>query len=133
MQHESIYILSAFENQMDWSKVERYTEELIQSDIDGIHPSDVFPPIKGYETTIDKTDLGSNFIWGDLDRMIEVTKEHLGKKVWKVTDGHHRAFAFARAYEQTKLLCFKWIETERDYATLTSQEEIENFNNSLTV
>lgn len=127
MQYESIYILSAFQNQMDWTKVEMYTKELIESDINGKHPSDVFPPIKGYETIIDETDLGDKFIWGDLDRMIEVTEEHLGKKVWKVTDGHHRAFAFARAYEQTNLLCFKWIETELDYSCFVSQQEILTF------
>lgn len=113
MQYETQYILSAFQNAMDWEKVERYTKELIESDISGIHPTDVFPPITGFETTITEEDLGETFISGQ-ENLITVTKEHLGKKVWKVTDGHHRAFAFNRAYEQTRLLCFKWIETKDD-------------------
>lgn len=122
MQYKTRYIVSAFDNQMDWAKVEEFTQALIQDEI-----FNEFPPIAGFETIIDESDLGKNFIRGFEADDGEIKEEHIGIKAWVVTDGHHRAFAFNKALEKTGLLCFNHIETVEDYSCVTKQENLTKF------
>lgn len=100
-------IISAFSNQMDWNKVEKYTEimkeEMLQND---------FPPILGYPGYIDEAHVGTEFLNGT-----EITKKDIGKQVWYVTDGHHRAISAINA----KL---PYIKTKLDYSAIVSENNL---------
>lgn len=110
-------IISALCNPVDPNKVEEYAEIMrymgLQHD---------FPPILGFESTIDEDDVenGVEFMTGEL-----VTEDHLGLEVWRVTDGHHRTLANIEAG-------LGWIEVEKDYNTCVTQEELDEFKNRLT-
>jgi hypothetical protein len=103
-------ILSAFENAMDWDKVERFTDvlrvELLQNDV---------PPIKGFPDVLSEDDIGKAFLSGE-----EVTADHVGERVWYVTDGHHRSLAHIEAD-------VRYIRTELDYTCITSQEDFKTY------
>jgi hypothetical protein len=100
------------DNAMDWDKVDKYAKEMKENDELTSHWG--FPPITGYFSEISKDDIGDLFVWGDLDDAIEIKKEHIGKKVFFVTDGHHRVFAACKA----QIWC---IECEEDLTGFVSK------------
>ena len=106
-------IISAFENEMDFEKVEEYTQIMKVEML-----SHSFPPIMGFPTIIDEDDVGQYFLNGE-----EIEERHIGKLAWKVTDGHHRATSSINAN-------LPYIEVELDYGTITSKIDLENFRNS---
>ena len=113
------YIISAFANSMDWKKVEEYADRLIEEDI-----FNECPPILGFPRVLDEDDIGTPFI-RDLesdDEEKRVDRSMIGKVIWVVTDGHHRTFAFRRAYCRTKLHVFLHINAELDESNVTCQE-----------
>lgn len=104
------YIISAFANEIDQEKLEKYTQimqqEMLQHN---------FLPIFGYPSILDESDIGNKFLTGK-----EVTEEHIGKLVWFVTDGHHRSLAAIDAN-------IPWLRVELDYNTITSEEDMKNY------
>lgn len=119
------FLLSAFTNDMDWDLVEIYAQQLILEDI--YHKC---PAIGGFSRILDKDDIGLKFIRDEEEDECFVSEEHIGLEVWMVSDGHHRSFAFRRAYTRTGILVFKWIETELDPNCIVSEEELKNYYNS---
>jgi len=101
-------VISSFQNEMDWDKVERYTQEMKEKML-----SHDFPPITGFPSIINESDIGQKFLNGN-----EITEEDIGKQVWKVTDGHHRAISAINAE-------LPYIEVELDYSTITDPNELE--------
>jgi len=99
-------VISAFSNPIDEEKVEKYTakmqEEMLSHD---------FPPIMGFPTEIDENDIGDYFLNGN-----EITEDDIGKRAWKVTDGHHRTLSAINAH-------LPYIRTELDFSTVTNQAE----------
>ncbi len=71
-------IISAFQNEMDFDKVEKYTAIMKE-----LMLSHDFPPIMGYPRIIDEDDIGENYLNGE-----PVEFYHVGQLVWMVTDGH---------------------------------------------
>ena len=118
----SDYLISAFDNQMDWNKVSEYAERLIIEDI--YHEC---PAIKGFSRILDEDDIGTSFIRDQNEDLEEVSEIHLGLEVWMVTDGHHRSFAFRKAYEKTGILIFKWIDVEPDYSCFVTNQELKEY------
>jgi len=104
-------IISAFANEIEYSKVEQYTQ-IMQSEMLG-HD---FPPIMGYPVIIDENDICNYFLNGD-----EVIDSMIGKLAWKVTDGHHRSLAAIAAN-------LPHIEVTLDYGTITDPKDFTNFN-----
>ena len=100
-------IISAFANEINPVKLEEYTllmqEKLLSHD---------FPLIKGFPSVIDENDVGQEFLNGET-----ITDEHIGTKVWKVTDGHHRSLAAINAG-------LPYIRTEIDYSTITEEKDL---------
>ena len=72
-------IVSAFENMIDDDSLDYYRNEVNFDDVS---------PIKGYPSIIDEDDVESDmyFISGE-----PITHEHIGERIWYVTDGHHRS------------------------------------------
>ena len=105
-------IISAFENEMDWNKVNHYAEIMVYQGF-----NHEFPPIKGFECVIDQDDVNSNTVFMN---GAPVLKENIGEKVWKVTDGHHRTFACIKAE-------LGWIEVTKDFNTCVNEEELKEF------
>lgn len=99
-------VISAFANPIDESKVEEYTEKMRDMML-----SHDFPPITGFPTVIDESDVGDYFLSGD-----EITEEHIGKQAWKVWDGHHRTLAAINAN-------LPYIEVELEKAAVTDMDE----------
>lgn len=99
-------VISAFANEMDLDKVEKYTEIMKEQML-----SHDFPPIMGYPIIISEDDLGKNFINGE-----EITEDFIGQRAWVVTDGHHRVFA---ALE----VGLPMLEVQLDYSTVTNMDE----------
>ena len=117
------YLISAFENGMDWDKVDEYAERLIIEDI--YHEC---PAIQGFYRILDENDIGTPFIrHPDLEGDVLVSEEHMGFKIWVVTNGHHRSFAFRKAYAKTGILVFKGIDVTPDYSCFVTQQELENY------
>lgn len=104
-------VVSAFENEMDWNKVNDYTDKMTADMM-----QHEFPPIKGFPSEITDEDVGGVWMNGD-----EITSDDVGKKIWKVTDGHHRTIAAINS-------ALPYIETELDYATITDEAELELYN-----
>lgn len=104
-------IISAFANEIEYSKVEQYTQ-IMQSEMMG-HD---FPPIMGYPVIIDENDTCDYFLNGE-----EVSDSMIGKLAWKVTDGHHRSLAAIAAN-------LPHIEVKLDYGTITDPKDFINFN-----
>lgn len=100
-------LISAFENEMDWDKVDEFTQvlkiEMMSHD---------FPPLEGYPIIIDENDLGLVFM-----NLNEITEEHIGQLAWKVTNGHHRAFAAVNAG-------LPHIPVELDYSCRANEKEL---------
>ena len=72
-------IISAFQNEIDESSLDYYRNK----------SSEEWGNIMGYESIIDEDDVENTdktFISGE-----EITSEHIGEKVFYVTDGHHRS------------------------------------------
>lgn len=85
-------ILPAFvENEMDWSKVKKYAKKM--KDNDELTGDNGFPPILGYYDTINSDDVGKHFNWASEDNEEVITKKMIGIKIFRVTDGNHRACA----------------------------------------
>lgn len=107
-------IISAFANDMDSGKVEHYTNVMRVEML-----SHSFPPIEGFPTIIDESDVGDFFLTGE-----EIEECHIGILAWKVTDGHHRA---------KSAICAKlpYIETELDYSTITNEVDMKNFKDAM--
>ena len=109
-------IISAFENCMDYEKIETYTEIMKQEMM-----SHDFPPILGLLHTIDENDIEDDtcFLSGE-----QIEYKHIGQRAWKVTDGHHRSIAAINA-------CLPSIECQYDYSALVSAKEKELYNQGL--
>jgi hypothetical protein len=105
-------IISAFENEIDWNKVDDYTNIMQEKGL-----SHDFPPIYGYPHLIDEDDIGKMFLEGS-----SVEEEHLGHLVWMVTDGHHRSLAAIAAE-------IPHLEVELDYSCITSEQDLNSYNN----
>lgn len=107
------YIISAFQNEMDYNKVEEYARIMSIKML-----SHEFPPIQGYPCKIDEDDIMHNsFIDGR-----KIQPYDLGKTCWRVTDGHHRSLA-------ANIADLPHIETTLDYSCITSEEDFKNFDN----
>ncbi len=102
-------VISAFANTIDDSKVEEYTNTMKEMML-----SHDFPPITGFPTLIDENDVGDYFLSGE-----EITEEHVGKKAWKVWDGHHRTIAAINAN-------LPYIQVELEKAAVTDMDEFLN-------
>lgn len=102
-------VISAFANPIDDSKVEEYTNTMKEMML-----SHDFPPITGFPTLIDENDIGDYFLSGE-----EITDEHVGKKAWKVWDGHHRTIAAINAN-------LPYIQVELEKAAVTDMDEFLN-------
>lgn len=107
-------IISAFDNAMDWSKVDCYAQKMNQ---EMLHHG--FPPISGYPTIISDADVGGAFLTGE-----EIGEHHIGEYAWKVTDGHHRSFASIQAE-------LPYLETSLDESTITDELELHLYRQSL--
>jgi len=104
-------IISAFENCVDYDKVEKYANtmkaEMLSHD---------FPPILGYPGIIDEDDVDEKmFLNGEV-----VENEHVGNLVWYVTDGHHRSLAAIEAH-------LPHLEVEIDFSTITSEADLKQY------
>jgi len=104
-------IISAFSNEMDWDKVERYADIMKESGME--HG---FPAISGYPIIIDENEIGDQFLTGE-----EVSEHHVGQLAWKVTNGHHRSLGAIKA-------ALPWIDVELDYSTVTNMERHKRTN-----
>ena len=100
-------IISAFANEIDHDKLDEYTEIMRAEML-----SHSFPPIEGFPAIIDDSDIGEEFLSG-----AEVTTNDIGKKVWKVTDGHHRALSAIAAN-------LPQIDVVLDSSTITDEKEL---------
>lgn len=107
-------IISAFQNAMDFEKIDNYTNIMRYEML-----SHSFPPITGFPTIIDEDDIGQEFLTGE-----EITEKHIGVLAWKVTDGHHRSVSAIEAR-------IPYLETELDYSTLTSEVDMQNFREAM--
>lgn len=92
-------IISAFENIIDVDKLEKYTNIFNSKML-----SHGFPPIKGYPNIIDESDVGKEFLSGNV-----VSEDNIGEYVWVLTDGHHRTLAALEAN-------VPYLETQIDHA-----------------
>ena len=119
MEIDIFLIVSAFVNEIDYSKVNEYKERLIAEDI-----FNEVPPILGFPGEITEDHVGTYFMSGS-----EITLEDVGKSVWFVSDGHHRTLAFLDAYEETRLLVFKAISVKLDRACIVSEKDLIDYNN----
>ena len=104
-------IISAFENCIDFDKVEQYTEIMRREML-----NHQFPPIQGYPVILTEEDyLTTNFLNGEY-----VEEHNIGQIAWKVTDGHHRTIAAIEAN-------VPHLEVELDYSCITNEEELKQF------
>lgn len=103
-------IISAFQNEIDESKIEEYTNVMRREML-----SHDFPPINGYPSIIDEDDIGMLFLNGE-----EVDKSHIGTLVWYVTNGHHRAISAINAE-------LPHLATELDCSCITDEKELQQF------
>ena len=107
-------LVSAFENAMDFDKIEEYTDVYREQML-----SNEFPPILGHPSILDEGDIGNYFMNGD-----EITEDDLGKQVWMVTDGHHRSISAINAK-------VPYISVELDYSTITDEKELKQGGSDL--
>lgn len=107
-------VISAFENMIDYDKVEQYTE-VMQSEYDFEY---TFPPILWYPSIIteDMVDNEDMFLSGD-----EITSDLIGKACWMVTDWHHRTLAAVNSWKT-------YIDVELDRTAITDPLEVEAFD-----
>lgn len=107
-------IISAFQNEIDYSKVELYADVMREEML-----NHNFPPIMGYPSilTEDDVDQSQQFLSGE-----DITEDHIGQLAWFVTDGHHRSLAAIEANLPT-------LPTTLDYNTITNETDLKNFNN----
>jgi len=103
-------IISAFENDINWNKIDKYTAEMQEKML-----SHDFPAILGFPSVICEDDLGKCFLTNE-----EITEEHIGIFVWNVTDGHHRSISAINAN-------IPYLEVELDYSCITVEEELKQF------
>jgi hypothetical protein len=103
-------IISAFSNVIEGDKVYKYTR-LMESYM----LSHNFPPIQGYPIIINEQDIGEYFLNDE-----EIVESDIGKKAWRVTDGHHRSLAAISAL-------LPYIYVELDYGCITSALDKNNF------
>jgi len=97
-------LISAFCNAIEEEKVSAYSEVM--------RCGECFPPIAGYPTEIDESDLGDYFMNG-----MPIEECHFGMIAWKTTDGHHRSLAAIRAGTP-------FIDTEIDPSCFTVEAEL---------
>lgn len=102
------YIVPTFDNTIDTIKLEKYIN-IMKSKMLG-HP---FPPISGFPDFIDESMIGSEFLNGKI-----INKNDIGKYVWRITDGHHRALAAIDAN-------IPYLETKCDFAYIANETEYE--------
>jgi hypothetical protein len=103
-------IVSAFQNEIDHEKLIEYRDIMSHEML-----AHSFPPIMGFPSEIDENDIGNLFINGE-----EIQESDLGKKVWYVTDGHHRSMAASDAG-------IPYLEVTLDYSTITNETDFKNF------
>lgn len=108
-------IASAFENAVDWDKVQQYATEMRLQDYNSGQIN--FPPIMGFPSVIDEDDM-NNPEFGLLD--IDAPYEK-GDLIWKVTDGHHRTLAAIEAG-------IYMLDVTLDYSCITSENELKQFS-----
>lgn len=106
------FVISAFSNPIDENKVKEYTMIMQQEML-----SHSFPPITGFPTIIDDSDVGDYFMSGE-----EITKEHIGKQVWKVWDGHHRVLSAIDVN-------LPYIKVKLEHSAITNQDELKDGGN----
>lgn len=109
------YIISAFENPVNSSTVDEYTE-VMMNEYDTEY---TFPPIMWYPSIIteDTIDEYYEFInWN------EILRSDIWKVAWFVTDWHHRSMAANNAWK-------RYIDVELDRSTITDEKELEDFDN----
>jgi len=103
-------IISAFQNEIDESKIEEFTNimrrEMLSHD---------FPPINGYPSFVDEDDIGVLFMNGEV-----VDESHVGMLVWYVTDGHHRTISAINAE-------LPHLATELDYSCITNEKDLQQY------
>ncbi len=104
-------IVSAFCNPLDDAKVDEYTA-VMQSEM----LSHNFPPIAGFYTTVSDDEIGEYFMNGE-----EITEEHTGKIIFKVSNGHHRTTAAINAG-------LPYLETVIDRACLCTEEDLKQWD-----
>ncbi len=105
-------IISAFENSIDYSKIDEYTQTMQE-----LMLSHEFPAISGYPHKLTNEDIGITFLNGE-----QVESKNIGNLVWFVTDGHHRAISAINAN-------IPYLFTELDFSTITTEKDMENFRN----
>ena len=88
-------ILPAFkENHTCFLKVEEFAAEMRANDLHQGHHG--FPPILGFYDEITEEDIGEYFLPTSNEAEL-ITKDDLGTKIFRVTDGNHRFFAAIKA------------------------------------
>ena len=108
------YIISAFANPIDYSKIDEYTDAM-QEEYDIEY---TFPPITWYPWIIteDIIDQYAQFInWEDIEY------SDIWKLAWFVTDWHHRSIAANNVWK-------KFVDVELDRSTITDIDELEEFD-----
>lgn len=106
-------IISAFDNPIDYNKVDKYTEDML-NEYDFEY---TFPPIMWFPSIIDE-DMVDNeyFLTGE-----PVSEDDIWKICWYVTDWHHRVLSAINANK-------KYIDVELDRSTITIESELELFD-----
>ena len=110
------YIISAFENIINAEKVEKYTEQMLET----YDTEYTFPPIMWYPVIIDEDIMEDERYFVNWE---EIEEEDIWKLCWFVTDWHHRAIS---AYNAKK----RYIDLELDRSSITRQEELDYFDNN---
>lgn len=106
-------IVSAFQNEIDPEKLEKYTAVMKEEML-----SNNFPPIIGYFSCIN---------WWDIEDKLEfmngriATERDLHKTIWKVTDGHHRTLAAIEAK-------VPYLYAHYDRSAITKESDLKLFD-----
>ena len=104
-------IISAYANEIDWEKVEKYTHVMSSEML-----SHSFPAIWGFPALIDEDHVGQEF----LSRQ-PIEAHHIGQLAWIVTNGHHRSLAAINAG-------LPYIDVELEFSTITSEKDLAAFH-----
>jgi len=102
-------IISAFENDMDETRLEYWREQDISA----------FPPITGYPSVIDEKDSTYGFFMSGAN----ITDDIIGQPCWRVTDGHHRTIVLL----ERKV---RYTEVKMDPSCFTDERELKAYRES---
>lgn len=107
-------IVSAFENAIDDNKIEQYTNNMLETyDFEY-----TFPPIKWFPLIIDEDIINKYQFFLSWK---EIPNDYIWKKIWAVTDWHHRVISACNAHK-------KYIDLELDRSTITNENELEEYD-----